>query len=144
MSIYHNIMIPTDFSAVSDSAAARVRQFAGDGVQVTVLHVVDYIPPSYAAVELPDSFATGEAIVKNARTQLEEWVERVGLSNAQTVLATGPAKAEIVSRSKALGIDLLVMGTHEEHGIARLLGSTTRAVLHDAECDVLVVSAAAR
>ncbi len=38
-----------------------------------------------------------------------------------------------------IDFDLIIIGTHGQHGIALLLGSTANAVLHGVSCDVLAV-----
>ena len=142
MSMYSNILLPTDFSEVSLKAARRTRSIVeATGARLTLLHVVDYVPPSYATPELPTGLGSSQTLIRNAREQLDRWARNAGLETASKQVVSGPAKTQIMHKVRELNADLLVMGTHGEHGIARLLGSTTRAVLHDAACDVLVVPA---
>lgn len=109
--------------------------------KVTVIHVVDYVPPGYAAAELPRSLASEDLLIKRARDHLTKWIEEIGLGECQQVVKAGSPKREIVDFARDSGADLIVIGTHGEKGLARLLGSTTQAVMHDAECDVLAVRA---
>ena len=45
------------------------------------------------------------------------------------------------NKGKDNDVDLIVVGSHGEHGLALLVGSTTSGVLHEAACDVLSVRA---
>jgi universal stress protein A len=139
---YKQILLPTDFSKPSEYAAARAVNLAQCyDSKLTVIHVVDYVPPGYAAAELPRSLASEELLVERARGHLEKWVEDNKLGDCQQIVKAGSPKGKIVSVARELKADLIVMGTHGEKGLARLLGSTTQAVMHDADCDVLAVRA---
>jgi universal stress protein A len=139
---YKQILLPTDFSKPSEYAAARaVNLVQCYDSKLTVIHVVDYVPPGYAAAELPRSLASEELLVERAREHLKKWVEDNKLGDCQQIVKAGSPKGKIVSVARELKADLIVMGTHGEKGLARLLGSTTQAVMHDADCDVLAVRA---
>ncbi len=142
MNSYKQILLPTDFSKPSEYAAQRAVNLANCyDSQLIVIHVVDYVPPGYAAACLPRSLASEGALVDRARDHLNKWIEDNGLGDCQQVVKAGSPKSEIVSVAHDTAVDLIVMGTHGEKGLARLLGSTTQAVMHDAECDVLAVRA---
>jgi universal stress protein A len=135
-------LLSTDFSKPSQHAAARALNLARCcDAKLTVIHVVDYVPPGYAAAELPRSLASEDLLVKRARAHLKTWIEENGLGDCRQIVKAGSPKREIVDVAHDLAADLIVMGTHGEKGLARLLGSTTQAVMHDAECDVLAVRA---
>jgi len=44
-----------------------------------------------------------------------------------------------LSYAAAQNVDLIVVGSHGRHGLARLLGSTATRIVHNAKCDVIVV-----
>lgn len=135
---YKHILLPTDFSKPSEAAAARAMELAkACGAQISVLTVVDYVPPGYIRVDLPDASALD--LAERARTALGDWVRRLGITAAKQWVEVGPAKREIIRVAKENRVDLIAMGSHGERGLGRLLGSTTNAVLHEAECDVLSV-----
>ncbi len=139
---YKQILLPTDFSKPSEVAAARAVNLAKwYDSQLIVIHVVDYVPPGYAAAELPQSLASEDLLVERARDHLKKWTADHGLVDCQQIVKAGSPKGEIVAAAHNAAVDLIVMGTHGEKGLARLLGSTTQAVIHDAECDVLAVRA---
>ena len=83
MPAYQNLLVPTDFSEFSARAAARAADLAQSfGARLHVVHVVDYIPPSYARVELPEMLSSPEKMVERAREHLAGWVEEQGLEVA--------------------------------------------------------------
>lgn len=144
MSGYKHILVATDFSTYSENAARRAKELSEiHDAKITLLHVVDYLPPSYVAVELPTAFSSAEWMVDRARTQLDEWAEQLDLASADKEVTTGFPKREVVRVAKDCGVDLIVIGTSGAGALKRLVGSTTTAVLNDAPCDILSVQAAA-
>ena len=61
------------------------------------------------------------------------------MGGAEQLVTSGAAGKEIRLMAKARDVDLIVIGTSGEGGMKRLHGSTTRAVMHDAPCDVLSI-----
>jgi len=66
-------------------------------------------------------------------------VEGAGLSKSLIEIVYGRPIDMIVDQADQNNIDVIVMSTHDRHGLKRLLGSTANGVLHEASCDVLVV-----
>ncbi len=144
MTGYKHILVATDFSTYSENAARRAKDLAEiHGAEITLLHVVDYLPPSYVAVELPTKFGSESWMLERAQTQLEEWAQQLDLGTAKKAVTTGFPKREVVRVAKETGVDLIVIGTSGAGALKRLVGSTTTAVLNDAPCDILSVQAAA-
>ena len=140
MANYQHIMVPTDFSEHSAAAAARAAELArSSGARLSLLHVVDYVPPGYIRSELPADYAGEGQWLERARAYLADWAKRVGLADAQQWIESGSAKVQIIKAAKENGVDLIVLGSRGERGLGRLLGSTTNAVLQEAPCDILSV-----
>ena len=142
MPTYQHILLATDLSAASDAAAERAKELVGFyKAKLTVINVVDYVPPAYVSVELPRELASEEYLVGRARGMLTEWLARHDLDGAQAQVAAGQPTHAIVDAAKAAAADLIVLGSHGAHGLDLLLGSTANGVLHRAPCDVLAVRA---
>ena len=140
---YRHILAPTDFSACSRSAVRRAAAIArSEAATLSVLHAVDYIAPPYAAVAIPEEYASQERIVAAARAQLSEWLDEEGLTPDNTWVEVGSAKREVVRMARENAVDLIVMGTVGAGALRALLGSATNGVLHDTPCDLLVVRCA--
>lgn len=144
MSLFHKILVPTDFSPLADEA---VRIAIGlsrlCAAPLTILAV--YQPPTVA---LPEGalFATPEAMAKDfdrLQTQLDVVVARATAAGAMgvvPVLTPGAAVDEIVAQARDGGFDLIVMGTHGRGGIRHaLFGSIAEKVVQKAPCAVLAV-----
>lgn len=138
MSNYAHILVPTDFSKPSEVAAARGAELAKRySARLSVLHVVDYVPPGYVRVDVPE--ASEEKLVERAGKTLSDWIKRVQIAPDNVWIEIGPAKRQIIDKAKKERVDLIVMGTHGQGGLTLLLGSTTTAVMHEAPCDILTV-----
>lgn len=138
MSTYKHILVPTDFSDHSKRAVKTALELGKIfSARLSVVHVVDYLPPSYISAQT--EYTSAPQIVARATAYLAEWSNEVGLKDAEQLVASGTASREIVAAAKANGVDLIAIGTSGEGGIKRLLGSTTSAVMHHAPCDVLSV-----
>ena len=138
MSTYKHILVPTDFSDHSRRAAERAIELGGIfGARLSVVHVVNYLPPTFISAQSEHTSAA--QIIDRATAYLAEWTSGVGLDSAEQLVRSGAAAKEIIVSAKARNVDLIVIGTSGEGGMKRLLGSTTRAVMHDAPCDVLSI-----
>ncbi len=136
--MYKHILIPTDFSAHSQRAAERALEIGRIlDTRFSVVHVVNYLPPAFVTAQAEHTSAP--QVVERATAYLAEWVNEVGLESAEQLVTTGAAGKEIITTAQAGDVDLIVIGTSGEGGMKRLLGSTTRAVMHDAPCDVLSI-----
>jgi CPA2 family monovalent cation:H+ antiporter-2 len=86
----------------------------------------------------------GVAGREQGRTRLSEAARTAGLDpggHAEVVVSGGPSQA-ICTHAVSGQVDLIVMGKHGLHITEELLlGSVTKHVLAEAECDVLVVPA---
>jgi nucleotide-binding universal stress UspA family protein len=146
--MYHDILVPTDGSKLSEKAVETGAKLAKTfGARLHILHVR---PPLDRA-----PFAEGAATIyvpkDQARKQIadEEWqllsaVEQVakacGISaETEYVLSSSPYQA-IVRVAQERKCDLIVMASHGRRGISALiLGSETQKVLTHSTIPVFVV-----
>jgi universal stress protein A len=137
---YKNILLVVDLSEDSRVIGERAKAIAACyGSQITLLHVVEYVPvePMGEAL-LPTVQIEGE-LVDRARQRLIELAQQLGLSQSRQLVETGGIKSEIIRTAQRLNADLIVLGSRERHGLAILLNFTEDAILHAAPCDVLAV-----
>ena len=140
MQQYKNILVPIDFSNVSDYALKNAKDLAKmTGANLTVLHVVDYVPPPYAAVEVPSIYASEELMVERARAHLDELLKELDIDDCDVVVSPGKTRKVILKAVEDKNIDLVMMGTHGETIIGLSLGSVANGIVHNASCDVMVV-----
>jgi nucleotide-binding universal stress UspA family protein len=134
MTVFANILHPTDFSEPSQAACEKAVELARQcGAKLTVLHV--YANPL---------MAEGFAYVPDPRPEFEQrlsTVANVELPIAvERALRVGVPAEQIVEFAREHNCDLVVMGTHGRTGLSHLLvGSVAEHVVRHAPCPVMVV-----
>jgi nucleotide-binding universal stress UspA family protein len=140
------ILVPTDFSAPSNSALVFAKALARKfGATLHLIHSLDnpFLTEAYAPeIYVPPPAALREEWIKGAEdllsTQLTPDEQTVFNSTFDVVF--GPAPKAIVEYAAGHGIDLIVMGTHGRGGMAHLvMGSVAERVIRTACCPVLTV-----
>ncbi|NLG75488.1 MAG: universal stress protein [Xanthomonadaceae bacterium] len=140
MADYRNILLAVDLSDDSEIIGARAKSIAERyGGEITLLHVVEYVPVEPMGEALMPTIQIETELVDRARTRLQELAAKLGLEHRPQLVETGGIKAEIIRAAQRLNSDLIVLGSRERHGLAILLNFTEDAVLHSAPCDVLAV-----
>jgi nucleotide-binding universal stress UspA family protein len=136
--LFQKILCPVDFDANSiaalDIAAKLARETNGT---LEVLHVIPQVIEPEGAVYVDVYSALEEA----SRNQLRE-LAAAHLAGVKFELRTaiGQPAAAILHAQNNLRVDLIVMGTHGRHGLARwYLGSVAQQVLREAQCPVLTI-----
>ena len=137
----NSILIPTDFSELSESAikvgiAIAKRQNA----EVTLLHIVDVLP-----VLLPTQvlLSDPQEVLSRMEEKLEEISERIrkesGVKAVVKALEGTPAD-RICKFAYEENISLIVMGTHGVSGLREFfIGSEAFKVVKNATCPVLTI-----
>lgn len=150
MGDYRHILLAVDFGSETDAIARRALDLAQRyGARLSLIHVVDYLPPAYAGdqmlpgyvgdLAMPEGADIERKLIERAEAQLEDLARRLGVEEASRWVELGSAREGIVRMAEDNQVDLIVVGSHGRHGLALLLGSTANGVLHHAKCDVLAV-----
>jgi universal stress protein A len=140
MAGYRQLLIAVDLSDDSARVVERGLEIATrDGAKALLLHVVEFIPldPAGEAL-LPTPVDLEDEMVNGARARLDALCARFA-DRLEPRLEVGIIKLEILRVAAESDADLIVLGSHERHGLALLLGSTEKAILHKTHCDVLAV-----
>jgi universal stress protein A len=103
------------------------------------LHVVEYVPVEPMGEALLPSMQIEEELLRGARIRLDRLAEQFGIGAEARILRSGSTKVEILRAAREAGVDLIVLGSRERHGLAIILNLTEDTVLHAAPCDVLAV-----
>jgi len=145
METYQHILCATDFSPFCDRACIHAAKLAKESdAKLTLLHVVDHFPVDRSNEDIaPEDVDPRVFREQKARAELEAQTARTDCSVAKREVAysTQSAAHEIIHYAGANGVDLIVVASHENKGITRLLGSTASAVQRHAACEVIVVPA---
>lgn len=141
---FRRILVPIDFSDCSllalDYATTLAEQFQA---KLILLHVAEPALPHANMFEVgPTLGETNRQVVESGRERLRALAEKRrphGLP-PETLVRMGHAHSEIPDTARAMGADLIVVGTY---GFARtehsFMGSTAERVVRQAPCPVLTV-----
>jgi universal stress protein A len=137
---YRKILLCLDLADESEKIAERARSLAAScGAELTLLHVVEYVPVEPMGEALLPAVQIEGELVERARVRIAELAARVGLDQCERLVVTGNIKTEVVRVAHTRAIDLIVIGSRERHGVSILFNFTEDTVLHAAPCDVLAV-----
>ena len=146
---YAHLLLAVDFEPESEPVVARARQLRDElGARLTLLHVLEHIPPAMESMYLgysgemalpADAVELEKELLDVARRQMDVLGGQLGVEPADRLVRTGSTGHLIDEVAAELGVDLVVMGTHGRHGLLGLFGSTARTVLRSSSCDVLCV-----
>jgi universal stress protein A len=140
MGVYSRILVVVDLGEDSGKVGERARELAAAcGAELSLLHVVEYVPVEPMGETLLPAVQIEEELVARARDRLAELAARLGIDSAPREVATGNVKAEIVRTAEERRVDLIVLGSRERHGPSIVVNFTEDTVLHAAPCDVLAV-----
>ena len=143
MTSYKYILLATDFSKPAKAAANRAVEIATCfNARLCLLHVVDHFPEDIPNDWIaPEDHDPTSYLTERSMKALEQLGSQLKYDNIEThvILSERSAAHEITQYAKQNKVDLIVTGYHGQHGIAKVLGSTTSAVMHRAECDTLSV-----
>jgi universal stress protein A len=138
------ILVPIDFSQCSTRALDYAVTLAAEfEATIILLHIVEAAAYNLGEHSIETAGEDGyQAMIQAERDRLcQLQLKRVGGSRRCEVLVRlGRAGSEIPDTAKALGADLIVLGTQGESPLKNvLLGSTAERVLRHAPCPVLTV-----
>jgi universal stress protein A len=140
MAGYKKLLVLLDLSQDSEQVAIAARDMAAhSGASMIVLHVVEFVPVEPLGESLMPTAQIEDELLNRSRGQLASLITRLGLGNATGRVEAGNTKSEILRVAEEEQVDLIVLGSHERHGLAILVNFTEDTVLHAAHCDVLAV-----
>lgn len=136
------ILVPVDGSDNSKRALDEALSMAkGTGASITIIHVIDLPPTVYVESQKLLDQLTAKFRQESARVlgDYKAVAEKRG-AKAEAVVMEGDPAEEIVRYANDGNFGMIVMGSR---GLGKLkeivLGSTSRKVLHNAKCPVLIV-----
>ncbi|MDR2216597.1 MAG: universal stress protein [Nevskiaceae bacterium] len=141
MKAYSRILAVVDLSHDSQHIAHRALQMAAchPGAQLTLLHIVEFVPVEPLSDSLLPAVQVESELLASARERLAQLADTLSTPPPPWRVESGNVKVEIVRAAREGGFDLIVIGSHERHGLSILLNLTEDTVLHAAPCDVLAV-----
>lgn len=139
---YERIVVATDFSDASISAAKWASRHFAPGTEVILTHAVE-LPrrPLFALRSLPPDDTIREAVVDHATTRLAALAGELSAESVRREIRHG-APADVVQQVVTeLGADLVVIGPHGDRPRTRnFLGSVADRIVRTAPVSVLVAT----
>jgi universal stress protein A len=137
---YKKILVAVDITEGSETIVARGRDIAQRyGADLILLHVVEYVPVEPMGEALLPAVQIEGELVERAKKRIAELAAKTGLDKAEQIVHAGNIKVELVRVAQERGVDLIVLGARERHGVSIMFNQTEDTVLHAAPCDVLAV-----
>jgi universal stress protein A len=138
---YRNILAVVDLTADSIAVARRALAMAQAAAAPppTLLHVVEYVPVEPLGDSLLPAVQLETELLQRARTRMAELAAQLVSPAPAWRVESGNIKNEILRAAREGNHDLIVIGSHERHGLSILVNLTEDTVLHGAPCDVLAV-----
>jgi universal stress protein A len=137
---YKKILLAVDVTEGSEQIAERARDIAARyGAEVIMLHVVEYVPVEPMGEALLPAVQIEGELIERATRRIAELAQKTGLEKAERIVQAGNIKAELVRVATDRGVDLIVLGSRERHGLSIMFNQTEDTILHAAPCDVLAV-----
>ena len=138
---YEHILLATDLSENSRWIGERAVKIAESfDARLSLAHVVERLPVDYVAegvpIEVPDMSDMLEA---EAERNLSDLAKELGVADAECIVQLGSARVDIPQIAREKGVDLIIVGARERHGLSLLLPNTTDGVVHQAPCVVLTI-----
>jgi nucleotide-binding universal stress UspA family protein len=138
------ILVPFDFSAAAIRAlawAADLRRTAG-GPPLHLVHAISSRPAGTGDVSLNMLLPSADEIETLERSMVEEARHLDAQATASVQIGASNVGDLVLDAAKAVGAELIVMGSHGRTGVRRLLlGSVAEHVLRHADCPVVTVHA---
>lgn len=141
MKKYKHVLVATNLTAENDKVVERAASIAKDcGAELSMLHVVQpevlYGGGEFA---VPVELELEDEIVEQAKKDLAKKAKRWNVKEKNQIIETGFTKESIIHLVGSRKIDLVVVGSHDHHGLLLLFGALADSILHVIPCDVLAV-----
>lgn len=139
-----NILVCIDFSDANEKVISHSEKLAkAVSSKLWILHVAEPEPdfvgydvgPQYIRDSLAERFHQEHRMTQEIAEQMRE----EGLE-ATALLIQGPTAEVILETAEKVEADIIVIGSHGKGAVYQMLvGSVSEAVIHEAECPILVV-----
>ena len=139
---YKHVLLATDLAEESEAVANRAHAIASQAnAKFSIAHIIEPTPMMYGGGEfaIPLDVGLEETLQQETQKKLAKLADKLGVLPECQYIRNGATKDTLIDLVKELGADLLVVGSHDQKGLALLMGSTANALLHAMPCDILAV-----
>lgn len=147
MKPYQRILVPVDFTKISNTIVARANELANFyQAHLTLLNVLEDASLGNVAFGGTDKLGMSPAMLQNQTNLATDKLRKLAdsLSGSATIAlettyASGKPSEAIIQFVKDTGIDLVVVGNSGKRSVLGFMGSTAEATLKGVPCDVMAV-----
>lgn len=140
MTAYTHLLVAVDLTEESAHVLEQASLIASAfNAQMSLIHVMEPLSFAYGGDIPMDLTQLQEQLAEEAKKQLTKLADAHQIMASNQYVLLGHTQTEIHRIADENKVDLIVSGSHGRHGLALLLGSTSNAILHGANCDVLAV-----
>jgi len=138
---FDRVLVPVDFSPLSETVLRFGVELTRKGGVTVVLHVLEPLPMHFESAF--GSFVNTEGLLRireNAEHLLAQSTAKYPDREFITELKEGKPSAQVLDAARRHSAEMIVMGTHGRGGLEELfLGSVAARVVRRARCPVLTV-----
>lgn len=141
MAKYKHVLFATDLSPDSSEVAVRTKNISKqNNCKLSILHVIQPLS-FYAGGEfgIPLNMSVNDGHIELARRELARQAQELDIDEENRWLELGMTQKTIVDLVGKLKVDLVIIGSHDHHGLGLFFGSTADSILHAVPCDILAV-----
>ncbi|MEB4593329.1 universal stress protein [Candidatus Thiothrix sp. Deng01] len=147
MHTYEHILVPVDFTRITDAIITRANELANFySARLTLLNVLEDISLGNVAFGGTQKLGMSQEMKQKqmamATDKLRKLATDLGVPiNAalETVHTNGKPSEAIIQFVKDNGIDLVVVGNSGKKSVLGFMGSTAEATLKGVPCDVMAI-----
>jgi universal stress protein A len=147
MKPYQHILVPVDFTKISNTIVARANELANFyQARLSLLNVLEDVSLGTVAFGGTDKLSMTPAMKQNqinlATDKLRKLASTLGIpenAGLETTYTSGKPSEAIIQFVKDNGIDLVVVGNSGKKSVLGFMGSTAEATLKGVPCDVMAV-----
>lgn len=137
---YSHLLAAIELNDGGELVLKRARDLAKFfGARLSVIHAVEYLPLDAGESMIAAPVDLTEQMQQQAREQLRDLCQRIGLPEDGAIVAPGAVVAEILRQSADLKADLIVIGHQQRRGLSAMFSHTDESIVHRAPCDVMVL-----
>jgi nucleotide-binding universal stress UspA family protein len=136
------VLVAADRFTSSDAAVRWVRELRRGGPCDLTVCQVRWLPPSFTPAVRNDPTPQAR-LERDLRKKVRDLL---GDEGGEVIVrsTTGSPESAVLDVAQEVRADLIVVGTHQRHGLSRLLhGSLSRSLFHQPGCNVVSVPASA-
>ncbi|MDH3608724.1 MAG: universal stress protein [Gammaproteobacteria bacterium] len=138
MNEYKHILFATDLTSLSMNIAPKVKKLAElYGAKISLITVLE----ETSIYGYPGISEKESSVSEQVQNAMVEFADKIQVPRERQYIEFGSVKGKVLAYAKSINADLIVVGSHGRHGLARLLGSSANAIVNGAECDVLLLRA---